>query len=99
MVLLMGSRARPRPRRRRPAPDEAAFDLGADQVRVDDDAAVQHEGDLLDADTVAVVGGDLGDLEAAAGDAAGAAFGQRGSPPGPFGRQFQCPESARVAGQ
>src|SRR4029077_18523512 len=55
---------------------EAAFDLGADQVGVDDDAAVQREADLLEVDPVAVVEGDLGDLravavqEAAAGDAA-----------------------------
>ena len=37
--------------------DEAAFDLGADQVRVDDDAAVQREGDPLDVDPVAAYRG------------------------------------------
>jgi hypothetical protein len=71
--------------------DEPTFDLGADQVRVDGDAAVEREGDPLDMDPVAIIEGDLGDLgavaveEAAGGDAAGAAFGQRGSPAAPLG--------------
>jgi len=39
-------------------PDEAAFDLRADQVRADGDAAVEREGDLLDADPVAFVEGE-----------------------------------------
>src|SRR6202041_576658 len=47
-------------------PDQAAFDLRADQVRVDSDAAVEREGDLLEADPVAAVDGDLGDLGAVA---------------------------------
>src|SRR5690348_11536995 len=85
--------------------DEAALDLGADQVGVDGDAAVEREGDLLEVDLVAAVEGDLGDLravaveEAAAGDAAGAALGYRGSPPAPLGHQLQRAQGARVVGQ
>ena len=59
----------------------------------------------LDADAAAVVEGDLDDLgavaveEAAAGDAARVALGQRRSPAGAVGGQFERPQRARVVGQ
>ncbi len=68
-------------------PQEPAFDLRANQVRIDDDAAVQREHDALDVKALAVVLRDFNDLRAAAEvvgarDTARTALGQRRSPSG-----------------
>src|SRR6266566_2578128 len=68
-------------------PQEPAFDLRANEVRIDDDAAVEREHDALDVNAFAVVLRNLDDLRAAAEvvgarDAARATLGQRRSPSG-----------------
>src|SRR3954453_21757959 len=57
------------PRRGAEPEEQPAFDLSADQVRVDGDAAVQREHDPLDMDAPAVVEGYLGDVGAVAEEA------------------------------
>src|SRR5260370_40463521 len=82
-------------------PQEPALDLRANEVRIDDDAAVQREHDALDVNTFAVVLRDLNDLGAAAEvvgarDAAGATLGQRRSPSGAFPCELDGAQRARI---
>src|SRR5256886_8940747 len=68
-------------------PQEPAFDLRTNEIRIDDDAAVEREHDALDVNAFAVVLRYLDDLRTAAevvgaSDTARAPGGQRRSPPG-----------------
>ena len=73
------------PRRGAEPEQEPAFDLGADEVRVDGDAAVEDEHDPVDMDAPARIERDLGHVgavaeEAGAGDPARAALGWSACP-------------------
>src|SRR5260370_6284782 len=76
-------------------PQEPALDLRANQVRIDDDAAVQRKHDALDVNAFAVVLRHFNDLGAAAEvvgarDAARTTRGERRSPPDTVSCKVQC---------
>src|SRR4051812_3326330 len=92
------------PRRGAEPEEQPAFDLSADQVRVDGDAAVQREHDPLDTDALAVIERDLGDIgavaeEARARDPARATFRWRAAPVGHLRRELQYAQGAGVVGE
>src|SRR6266568_4608271 len=85
-------------------PQEPAFDLCANQVRIDDDAAVQCEDDALDVDAFAVVLRHFNDLGAAAEvvgarDATRETLTERRSPFGAFCRELDGAKRARIVHQ
>src|SRR6266568_5713586 len=85
-------------------PQEPAFDLCANQVRIDDDAAVQREDDALDVDAFAVVLRHFNDLGAAAEvvgarDATRETLTERRSPFGAFCRELDGAKRARIVHQ
>src|SRR5258708_5783227 len=85
-------------------PQEPALDLRANEVRIDDDAAVQREHHALDVNTLAVVLRYFNHLGAAAEvvgarDAARATRGQRRSPPGTFRGKFERAQRTRIVHQ
>jgi hypothetical protein len=69
------------PRGRAEPEQEPAFDLGANQIRVERDAAVEREHDPIDVDALAVIERDLGHVGA----------GQRAEPAGAVARAARSP--------
>src|ERR1700737_3781028 len=82
-------------------PQEPAFDLRTNEIRIDDDAAVEREHDALDVNAFAVVLRYLDDLRTAAEvvgarDATRATRRQRRAPPAALRRALDGAQRARI---